>query len=65
MNLEFERNVKEYNTLVGIKVQDEGKTDTTFSSDGQQSMPMPDSGICCKTLYAFCFLNLNSNCLDM
>lgn len=44
MNLEFERNVKEDNTLVGIKVQDEGKTDTTFSSDGQQSMPMPDSG---------------------
>jgi hypothetical protein len=38
MNLEFERNVKEDNTLVGIKVQDEGKTDTTFSSDGQQSM---------------------------
>lgn len=43
MNLEFERNVKGDNTLVSIKVQDERETDTTFSSDGQQSMPIPDS----------------------
>lgn len=44
LNLEFERNCNEDDTFVGIKVQNEEETDTIFSSDGQQSMPIPDSG---------------------
>lgn len=44
MNLEFERNCKEDDTFVCIKVQNEEKTDTMFSSDGPQPMPIPDLG---------------------